>query len=136
MKRCGCLLLLLACGTAYCQPGWAHGSHPKPIVLTTATTSLGTLIVMPKITRGDGSDCQITDALNITESTTDSWIYHCVPPPEPADVPAIQVVAQMCVEHLSTGECVGSLYDTPFICTDRERFLLQRSDGEWRCIKF
>jgi hypothetical protein len=26
--------------------------------------------------------------------------------------------------------------DDHWICTDKQRFLLQRSDGEWRCVKF
>src|ERR1035438_4514132 len=123
MKRCGCLLLLLiACGTAYCQPGWTHRqpkSYPgDSFTFTVSGSTENAMAIMRKMTRLDGSACQSTDLMDMH--------YMCVPAPEPADVPAIQVIDQMCIEVLSTGECKNSLYDTRFICTDRQRFLLQR----------
>ena len=184
MKRCGCLLLLLiACGTAYCQPGWPvgmpqplslvaqcvlywdymtekHGEppsrSPSPTIFTrreinwegqstgTVVCNDGTSHDLDAYTEFDGIKSACKDAGGIKSfggfkaRIPISGLSNIQLVPEPADVPAIPEEGAVLCGTRKQYLCMNGfpVSDDHWICTDKQRFLLQRSDGEWRCVKF
>jgi len=65
--------------------------------------------------RADGSACTSNDLVGASAANATGYV--CIPPPEPADVPAIQKKRKECVARASiTSSCFGDPADGPCGC--------------------